>query len=244
MAYAQPGTTENAFLDGAPSGLVGTLTFKVITATGASSITETTSGITEIVPGVYRKQFTVPVSGEYLIVWHDGTTAITEELVVTETGHPPPRNTSLVPTLGDVATLVRARTVDENGNRGAFTSSTNPTDDQVDELIGRAVDEVRRRGGPTLASTDDESLIAAARELAAIRAAMLVELSYYPEQANEDSSAYARLKEMWDEQMGALLSSLTTDPGDVQGIGSIRVASPTAAAYTDQRDGFDPYAVA
>jgi hypothetical protein len=152
-----------------------------------------------------------------------------------------PGSEGQVPTVFDVAALLRARTVDANNNRGNFSSTTKPTADEVRQMIDRAAEEVRRRAGPVLETTEDESLLAAARHLAAVRAAMFVELSYYPEQATEDASAYGRLKEMWDEDLASLTASLTGEPGDVQGIGSIRVASPTAAAYMDQVGGFDPW---
>lgn len=83
--YAAPATTENSFLDSVATGLASSLKWKLLAADGTVVIAEVTgTGITEIEPTVYRKQFTVPdTQGDYLIVWTNGSTRVTEELVVT-----------------------------------------------------------------------------------------------------------------------------------------------------------------
>jgi hypothetical protein len=84
MIYAAPDTTTNSFLDGAPTGLVGTLTWKLLNADGTVVTAATTAGITEIEPSVYRHSFTSPsTEGDYLIIWTNGSTRIPEELTVT-----------------------------------------------------------------------------------------------------------------------------------------------------------------
>jgi hypothetical protein len=69
----------------AATGQLGTLTFKVIDPpSGAVVIAESTSGITEVVSGVYSRTFTTPATvGEYLIVWANGAQLAAEELTVT-----------------------------------------------------------------------------------------------------------------------------------------------------------------
>lgn len=77
-------------------------------------------------------------------------------------------------------------------------------------------------------------MVAFTRRLVAIRAAMLVEQSYEPEQSSDDASAYARLKEMYDSGLATLFDALG-DQGDgpTMRIGTIAVTSPTASAYRD-----------
>lgn len=107
------------------------------------------------------------------------------------------------PSISDIATLLRARTTNAVGETGAFTSSTKPTADQVDALIGVAYAFVTQRAGED-ALTRAPQL---ARHACALYTAMLVELSYYPEQTDEDGSAYQRFKEQFEEAMIALIGA-------------------------------------
>src|SRR4051794_139025 len=105
MIYADPGATETATLDQAPTGLAGTLKFKVLDSTGAVALAETTVGISEIDTGIYAKTFTVPsTKGDYVIVWTNGTTKAAEGLAVGVDA--PGTNT---PTGGDLVTLAQVR---------------------------------------------------------------------------------------------------------------------------------------
>ncbi|NAZ73858.1 hypothetical protein GTQ99_00235 [Kineococcus sp. T13] len=54
----------------------------------------------------------------------------------------------------------------------------------------------------------------AAAELVALRAAMAVELSYFPEQIQTDSSPYDRLKELYDQGVKAALPRVTEESGE------------------------------
>jgi phage gpG-like protein len=103
-------------------------------------------------------------------------------------------------TVADVAAILRARTYVDSGEvEGIFNEETRPTATQVNVLIVKAGNEVRARIG-----TDDiptEDLRAYARNVVAIRAAMWVELSYFPEQADEDATTtYKELRELYEEE--------------------------------------------
>jgi hypothetical protein len=94
---------------------------------------------------------------------------------------------ALTPTLDDVAALLRARTYDANGVQvGQFTGSTRPSAAHVQELIDFAAGDVLARAGVGIA----EQYWPEARRLAALRAAALVESSFFPEQLDSDRSAY------------------------------------------------------
>jgi hypothetical protein len=206
-----------------------------------------TAGITETDQGdgssTYRATRTTaedlaptdPVTGvAYQVVWlWPDTTTDVEDLVVLR---------NYVPALDEVAQFVSARIVDEGNNYLAtWTGTTSPTDAQIETKIATAARDVRREVGPTLETSTDEDLIASARELAAMRAAMYVEASFYPEQANSDQSTYSLYKTLYDEGIASLKATVQGDPGDTQGFGSIAVASPTNAAYMDQQAGFNPW---
>lgn len=240
---ARPGESFTAILTGAPQGLVGTLTLGIRelpseTVTSAQATTGITATNLGDSTANYSGVRTAPTDTTklYEVVWLNGSVETTEDLHVSGTVPA----ASLVPDLADVGALLRARTVDDNGNElGTFTSATRPTNTEVLSLIDDAVRDVRRHVGPALDTTEDDNLLASAKKLAAIRAAMLVELSYFPEQVADDQSPYGRYKEMWDEGIASLAASLTSDPGDVQGVGSIIVASPTNSAHMDQLAGVD-----
>lgn len=141
------------------------------------------------------------------------------------------------PTVSDVATIIRARTKDSAGSEGMFSSDTRPTDAQVADLIVQAEGDVLALTGTTMPADAAKS----AKSLIAIRAAMLTELSYWPEQVRSDRSAYAEYKLLYDEGLASLLGVLfpsadggggTPGPGQVYDWGVIPVASWTTTAGT------------
>jgi hypothetical protein len=94
---------------------------------------------------------------------------------------PPVDIGAVTPTSDDVALLVATRTIDESGTQlGVFTADTNPTDEQCDGLIAQATTLVL---GP-LPDYLQESLYDRIKECVALQAAILVETSFYREQAN------------------------------------------------------------
>lgn len=121
------------------------------------------------------------------------------------------------PEVSDVGALLRARTKSSSsGEIGTFDETTRPTDAQVDELIETAVQHVAAKVGVTLPSSVHEM----ARRVAALRTAMLVELSYFPEQVRSDKSAYEHYKTLFDEELAVLAEAAQDaqageDPGGV-----------------------------
>lgn len=107
----------------------------------------------------------------------------------------------ITPTVDQVGTVLRARTVDSNGAElGTFTDDTRPTGSEVTAYIADAVAELTVSLPDTLTETQE----AFAKRLAAIRAAMFVEIALHPDSDANEGSAYARLKELFDSGWGKL----------------------------------------
>lgn len=120
------------------------------------------------------------------------------------------------PTVADIAAMIRARTKNAFGaeEEGTFTETTRPTEEQVQLIIDKAANHVASRLGVT-AERDicTEELKGAATDVVALRAAMRVELSYFPEQTGTDQSAYDRYKEQYDEDLAALMEGVSEQCG-------------------------------
>lgn len=121
--------------------------------------------------------------------------------------------TDWAPTVEDVAALLRARTkggdseMDELGTFRDDDSSglgTRPTATQVEELIEIAVADVRMRVADDMPDEFAES----ATGCAAMRAANLVELSYFPEQTEADRTVYQSLRLTFEEQVAKLATGV------------------------------------
>lgn len=119
-------------------------------------------------------------------------------------------------TVADVASHIRARTKDGNGNEiGTFTPGTRPTDAQCQEAINNAVRFTHSRVGYV-----GEGCAELAREAVALGAAADIERSYFPEQSRSDRSVYIFLRDERDSAleglvncvMGVLPDSSATDP--------------------------------
>lgn len=81
---ASPGAVATFLLTGAPVGLTGTLTIRVMIPPTTIVRAESTVGIVEGPTGVYSVALAVPtVAGSYLVVWRNGTTETVEDLTVT-----------------------------------------------------------------------------------------------------------------------------------------------------------------
>ena len=110
------------------------------------------------------------------------------------------------PSIQDLGSLLRARTTDNNGNElGTFTADTRPTAAQADGLITFATDMVLLHAGENV----PDRLRSRVRSVILLRAAQLVEATYYPEQANDDQqSAFALYGTMYEEALASLDAAL------------------------------------
>lgn len=117
-----------------------------------------------------------------------------------------------------VGSLLRARTRDTNGNEiGTFDATTRPTGDQVLSLINDAVEDLASSVGSDL----PEAFWTKAATVAHYKTAMLVELSYFPEQVATGRSPYEQLRQLYAEALASLKAGLTeagaSVPGDAAG---------------------------
>jgi hypothetical protein len=109
-----------------------------------------------------------------------------------------------LPDVAAVGAILRARTQDDNDQElGTFTDVTRPTAAEVETLLKQAGTVVYGAIG------DPAELVCAQADMIkdgiaywiSLLTAMLVELSYFPEQIDEDRSAYEHYKELWDNEI-------------------------------------------
>lgn len=114
---------------------------------------------------------------------------------------------------------MRARTKTRGGSEaGTFNPAsavgtndeTRPTAEGVEEQIQTALGDV----SGTIGSDIETQYFEPARRVTALRAALLIELSYWPEQVNSDRSPYDQLKVLYDEAWENLLSSMGISTDD------------------------------
>lgn len=217
MISARSGQPYEAILEGADTGLVGTLALTVDDETGTAVTARSTADIVELTGGldpghgIYIANRVAPTLADgideasYTVVWDEGDPEDEEHtygdtLVVWASPEFAAR-----PAPNEVASLLRARTTVRGGRTfGEWSDETNPSETQVAQLIEVASTDVAVAVGTDLAPV----YATAARRLMLYRAAMLVELSYYPEQVNADRSAYAQYKELYDEGIARLIEAV------------------------------------
>jgi hypothetical protein len=113
--------------------------------------------------------------------------------------------TDYTPDLADVGAVAATRTKDKYGNvTGTFSPNTTPTDTIVENLIQDALDKVSIRIGDDIPS----GLFEDAKDVVALRTAMLIESTYFPEQMQNARSPYQVLKAQFDEDIQSLLNSI------------------------------------
>lgn len=117
--------------------------------------------------------------------------------------------TDFKPNVAQVGAIMRARTVDSNGAElGTFTDDTRPTADDVSGVIDTAYDLVSAR----LGSVPDR-LEALARAVVTLRAAMLLETGYFPEDSTPDGSAFASYRDQYRDALADFDSAARSDDG-------------------------------
>lgn len=129
------------------------------------------------------------------------------------------------PDVAEVGAILRARTQEKGtGNElGTFTDLTRPTAAQVTLLISDAVRDVSMAVGATLPPASWGQ----AKTVTATRTAMLIELSYFPEQINIGRSPYLQLEKLFKDRLAAL--SLMVQDGNDGTLGSEASGVPSYA---------------
>lgn len=126
------------------------------------------------------------------------------------------------PVVADVAAFLRARTKTRGGaEAGTFNPEaaieqniTRPTSEQVLSLIEDSISDTQAAFGadiPDAPGEDVDLFRSSVRRLSALGAALLVELTYYPEQVATGRSPYAQLKTLYDDRMKRLLATIFPD---------------------------------
>ncbi len=238
MIYAKPGQEFEALLEQAgETGLIGTLGTRIDTTAGVETLPRATTGITEPVPGNYIVKRVAPASdGSYLLVWDrvEGGSPLTpgnvavEQIQVTRIA-PLASSVEFLPDPADVAALLPARTFNSSSDEeGAFSTTTRPTEGQVQTLIYAAGNEVAARLGQDI---EDDTLRAYAREVVAIRAAMGVEIGFFPEQTNDNQSAYDHLEALFERGIKSLIDALPDTDSTSKGFYSLRTRSEVSGVF-------------
>lgn len=118
------------------------------------------------------------------------------------------------PTVDAVGAILRTRTRDRNGNEiGTFNEDTVPTGDQVVSLITTAAGDLALAVGPDL----PEAVWQQASSVATYRAAMLVEITFFPEQVALGRSPYPQLRELYLDALKDLRVAVDAAGGDLPG---------------------------
>lgn len=138
------------------------------------------------------------------------------------------------PTVDEVAALIRARTkIPGGGEAGTFNDVTRPTGPEVTLIIEQAVDHVAAAiGGEPCNDQLKQSSVAAASLLAAV----IIETSYWPEQAEARGSAASRLESLFNARMKSLTAAVAEECGG-QGTGGGEGGNSGALAAGGFNDG-------
>lgn len=208
-------TPFEAFLYANQAGLAPALGV-TITSPSAGPVSPRYTGVrVTATPNIYAITLIAPPapadpSTVYLLVWDGGGVDAVEELQVAPI---PSTVVGFLPTADDVAVLERARTRTDAGELGEFTSQTRPTLAQVNGTIKQAGEHVAAILGPTV----PVAAAGMARGLVSLFSAMLIELTYFPEQVNTNRSPYAQWRELFDLQLPHILSAVEeATEGDIE----------------------------
>jgi hypothetical protein len=135
-------------------------------------------------------------NGWYQIIFHDvaASTAVPTEPIQ----NIPDETMPYLPTLADVAAIMRARTKTVDGDEiGTFNDETRPTGEQVNRIIIQASSDVT-----ALVDTDiPEGAYRYAKQAIIYRTAKLIEISYFPEQIATGRSPYPEYNALFDEAL-------------------------------------------
>lgn len=112
--------------------------------------------------------------------------------------------------------MVRTRTKNRLGNElGVFTTETKPTLVEAEKILNSATKKVVATIGSSTPCTDE--LADDATACIHLRAAMMIELTYFPEQVESNRSPYEKYKELYDEDLKVLVENMAEQCGTGSG---------------------------
>lgn len=150
-------------------------------------------------------------SGWYKVTFEDATGDTSETEPIHNVADP---TAAYQPLVSDVAKLMRARTKDTLGHEvGTFNASTRPTYDDVLPLIAMS----SRFVTTSIDTNIPESAYPNASAVIALRTAMQIELSYWPEQINTPRSPYQMLSDMYKDEYALLTDLVERERGQDEG---------------------------
>jgi hypothetical protein len=110
-----------------------------------------------------------------------------------------------IPTVRNVASKIMSRTKDQYGKLiGTFTEDTTPTGQQVEIVVDGIITEV----ADVIGDQVPEAFVDDAANVAALRAAMQVELDFFSDQVNTGRSIYPQLREQYLTALENLVKAL------------------------------------
>lgn len=114
-----------------------------------------------------------------------------------------------IPTVDDVATVLSTRTHAQFRTIGTFTADTTPTADQVQDIIYTAADLVV----PKVGDVDGRAARLAATAVK-YKAAQVIEVTFFPQEANPQNSPAASYAALFTEALdGAVQAAADPDEG-------------------------------
>jgi len=116
---------------------------------------------------------------------------------------------SYAPTIAEVAATVPSRPKGQYGRVTTFDETTQPTGDQVQAIIDGCAAKLEGKFG-----APPDALVASAKEVVKLRAAMLVELSFFGDQIRADRSPYGELKTLYEEAVADYMADRSLLGGD------------------------------
>lgn len=188
-------------------------------------------------PRSFTTQAATLPDGWYRVTWIDATGDVSPPTEPTQNS----AGGDAVPTIEEVAALLHARTTQRGGGEvGTFTATTRPTADQVDGLILQAAAVVMSSTGrlPSLDECPDApTLTGAVRTLIAMRAALFIEPSLWPEQTTAGVGPYTALREQYEAELPRVadavrdcIESGVIEPGEA-GVGAGALPANAAWAF-------------
>lgn len=127
------------------------------------------------------------------------------------------------PTLGDLGKIMMGRTADDVGVlQGTFTDKTQPTDEQAQGMITKAVRDL----APDIGTVIPDDLVQDAQDVTALRAAMFTELAYFGSEVATERSPYRQYKDLFEEQKRKLQNSISAEEAGASGVDEVSGGNP------------------